>query len=335
MTQFMTALVFFVLVSASLGGVLLALFMPRLSEHTRTRRRNLALGMPTGVDHRADERAPGGARQVRRSVEDALRDMEQKGQRRKRWGMRTSLADRLQEAGLNWSPTTHYMICLSISLCVGAVLWFGLGAGAVISVGVGVVVGLWVPHIYIGRQIKRRRQAFTTAFPDAVDIIVRGVRSGIPLSDCLHIVATEAQPPVSTEFRTTVDDLAIGLPVEETVQRMAERVRLEEARYFSIVITIQSRTGGNLSEALANLSVVLRDRAKMRGRIRAMSSEARTSAAIIGSLPPLVCFLVFLTSPDYVGLLFSTVAGNVVLAASAVWMLFGIGIMRQMINFDF
>lgn len=333
MTQVMTAFAFFVLVTVGLGGVLLALFMPHLSDHARLRRRNLALGMSGGVEHRGDDRTAGSTRQMRRSVEDALRDMEQAGQRRPRWHL--SPAARLQEAGLNWSPLTHHAICLAIALCVGAALWAGLGAGVVISIGVGVCAGLWLPNLYVGREIKRRRLAFTTAFPDAVDIIVRGVRSGIPLSDCLHIVATEAQPPVSTEFRTTVDDLAIGLAVEEAVQRMAARVRLEEARYFSIVLTIQSRSGGNLSEALANLSVVLRDRAKMRGRIRAMSSEARTSAAIIGALPPLVCFLVFLTSPDYVGLLFSTFAGNMVLAASAVWMLFGIGIMRQMINFDF
>lgn len=335
MTPIITALTLFVLVAASLGGLLLALFLPQLSENPRIRRRILALGATNGSGHPESEKTAGVARQVRRSVEDTLREIEQKGRLRQSWRPRSSLQGRLREADLDVTPTTYFLISAATGLLVVALLVLGLGLGQLASLGLGLVSGLWLPHAYVARRIKQRRKAFTTGFPDAVDIIVRGIRSGIPLSDCLQIVASEAETPVRQEFRATVEDLAMGLAVDDAVQRMSDRVALEEARFFSIVITIQNRTGGNLSEALANLSIVLRDRAKMRARIRAMSSEAKTSAGIIGSLPPVVCFFVFLTSPDYVGLLFSTVAGNAVLVGSGIWMLFGVGIMRQMINFDF
>lgn len=336
MSPAIAALTTFALVAFSIGGLLLVLFLPTLSGDNRMRRRReLALGMGGGTAHQGGTKAGQGQRNTRRSIEDTLREIEQKGKTRSRWRARTSLKGRLREAGLSWSPLFYGGVCLLAGVAVTVALHMGLGTGATASAGFGLALGLWVPHAYVNRQIKQRRKAFTAAFPDAVDIIVRGVRSGIPLTDCLHIVATESPEPVRSEFRSAVEDLTMGLAVDEAVHRMSERVSLEEARFFSIVIAIQSRTGGNLSEALGNLSIVLRDRAKMRGRIRAMSSEAKASAGIIGSLPPLVCFLVYLTSPDYVILLFSTFAGNVVLVASALWMLCGVAIMRQMINFDF
>ena len=341
MTPTLAALSTFMLVTTSIGGLLFALFLPRLLQGNHLRqRRDVALGLRAGTGQSGAGQstagmAGGSGRQMRRSIEDTLRELEQKNKAPGRWRMRTSLKERLRAAGLSWSRATYGSICVVLGLVVAAALALGLGAGAALSAGVGLATGLWVPHAYVTRRIKSRRFAFTTGFPDALDIIVRGVRSGIPIADCMRIVATESEDPVRSEFRTTVEDLTMGLPVDEAVQRMSERVTLEEARFFSIVITIQSRTGGNLSEALANLSVVLRDRAKMRGKIRAMSSEAKASASIIGALPPMVCLLVFLTSPEYVGLLFSTVAGNAVLAGSGLWMLCGIGIMRNMINFDF
>ncbi len=336
MSPALSALTTFAFVAASVGGVLLALFLPTLAGKTHMRqRRELALGMGGGAVQQGGPKAAQGQRHMRRSVEETLRELEKNGQARSRWRSRTTLRGRLREAGLEWSPLVYSGICVVVGLAVTVALSLGLGVAVGASAGFGLALGVWLPHAYIARQIKQRRKAFTAAFPDAVDIVVRGVRSGIPLTDCLHIVATESPDPVRSEFRTAVEDLTMGLAVDDAIHRMSERVALEEARFFSIVITIQSRTGGNLSEALGNLSIVLRDRAKMRGRIRAMSSEAKASAWIIGSLPPVVCVLVFLTSPDYVGLLFSTFAGNVVLAGSALWMLCGIAIMRQMINFDF
>lgn len=336
MTPAVTALITFVLVALSMGGLLLALFMPQIAgAKSMRRRREAALGLRDGAGSAAAGKAGGETRLPRRSVEETMRDLDQKNRAERRGRARTSLTERLRQAGLKWTAGTYRAISLSVGLFVGILVWGGLGFGALPSAGFALAGGLWLPHAYVNSHIKRRQKAFTTAFPDAVDIIVRGVRAGIPVGDCMRIVSTETQEPVRSEFRTTVEDLTMGLAIEAAVQRMSERVKLEEARFFSIVITIQSRTGGNLSEALANLSVVLRDRAKMRRKIRSMSSEAKASAGIIGSLPPIVCLLVFLTSPEYVGLLFSTFVGNLVLAGSGLWMLCGILIMRKMINFDF
>ncbi len=335
MTPALATFVLFVLVATSVGALILAIFLPGVSGHSRLKqRRNLALGLQDSSGHPAGGKGAGSARNVRRSVEETLREIDEKAKAESKGRM--SLSSRLYEAGLShWSRATYAGVSLGTGIAVSAVLWAGFGMGIIASCGFGLAAGLWFPHALIARRIKQRRVAFTAAFPDAVDIIVRGVRSGIPLTDCLRIVATDSAEPVRTEFQTMIEDLTMGLSVEEAVQRMAERVKLEEARFLSIVITIQSKTGGNLSEALGNLSVVLRDRAKMRGKIRAMSSEAKASAVIIGTLPPIVCFLVFLSSPEYVGLLFSTLAGNIVLIASGLWMLCGVAIMRQMINFDF
>jgi tight adherence protein B len=163
----------------------------------------------------------------------------------------------------------------------------------------------------------------------------RGLKAGLPLADCMKIIAAEAQEPVKGEFRAIIEDQAMGMPTDEAVQRMPGRMPVAEASFFAIVITIQSRTGGSLSEALGNLSKVLRERKKMRAKIVAMSSEAKSSAGIIGALPVFVTAAIYITTPDYIGLLFTTSTGNIVLAVSGFWMLMGILVMRKMINFDF
>jgi tight adherence protein B len=187
----------------------------------------------------------------------------------------------------------------------------------------------------VNARRNKRFKGFSAAFPNAVDVIVRGVKAGLPLVDCLRIISTEAQEPVRSEFRTIVEDQTLGMPLDQAVQRLSERIPLAEANFFAIVVGLQSRTGGSLSEALGNLSKVLRERKKMQAKIKAMSSEAKASAGIIGSLPVVVAMLVYLTSPDYIMLLFTTGTGQITLAASLAWMGVGIFIMRQMINFDF
>jgi tight adherence protein B len=182
--------------------------------------------------------------------------------------------------------------------------------------------------------ISRRFKRFAAEFPNAIDVIVRGIKAGMPLIDCLKIVASEAQDPVKTEFKALVDDQALGLPLDEAVQRMPHRVPLSETTFFAIVIAIQSRTGGSLSEALGNLSKVLRERKKMKQKVKAMSGEAKASAMIIGSLPVAVAGLLYVTSPNYIALLFITQTGNLVLAGCGLLMLMGIMVMRKMINFD-
>jgi tight adherence protein B len=241
----------------------------------------------------------------------------------------------MRQGGLAWSRTTYGLVSLGagiLSFLAGLSL---LGGQIMPAAAFGVAGGLLLPHLYVGFRRKRRLNRFTAEFPNAVDVIVRGVKSGLPLVDCLKINAAEAQEPVRSEFKAIVQDQTLGLPLDEAVQRLPERVPLAEANFFAIVIAIQSRTGGSLSEALGNLSKVLRERRKMKAKIKSMSSEAKASAAIIGSLPAIVAGLVYITSPDYISLLFTETVGNVVLVGSGLWMLMGCLVMRKMINFDF
>ena len=195
--------------------------------------------------------------------------------------------------------------------------------------------GFGVPRWLLAFLKKRREAKFLHGFPDAVDVIVRGIKAGLPLLDCLKIIANEAPEPVKGEFRTIVETQTIGMPIGEACAKLYERIPLPEANFFGIVIAIQQKAGGNLSEALGNLSRVLRDRKRMKAKIQAMSMEAKASAAIIGALPIVVMLLVWLTSPGYIDLLWTHPTGRLMLAASGVWMTIGVMVMRKMINFDF
>jgi tight adherence protein B len=209
------------------------------------------------------------------------------------------------------------------------------GAGILASAGVGFAAAFGLPFWILSFLKKRREAKFLAGFPDAVDVIVRGIKSGLPLMDCLKVIANDSQEPVKTEFRAIIESQAVGLPLGEACLKLYERMPVAEANFFGIVISIQQKAGGNLSEALGNLSRVLRDRKKMKAKIQAMSMEAKASGAIIAALPFVVMGLVYLTSPEYITLLFTQKLGNLLLAASAVWMSLGVFVMRKMINFDF
>ena len=170
---------------------------------------------------------------------------------------------------------------------------------------------------------------------DAVDVIVRGIKAGLPLHDCIKMITLEAPEPLKSEFRMIMETQAIGMPLGEACAKLYERTPLPEANFFGIVVAIQQKSGGNLSEALGNLSKVLRDRKKMKAKIQAMSQEAKASAGIIGALPIAVMTLVYLTSPQYISLLFTNSMGHLMLAGSAIWMVIGVLVMKKMINFDF
>jgi tight adherence protein B len=182
--------------------------------------------------------------------------------------------------------------------------------------------------------MKRRIKRFIDEFPNAIDIIVRGIKSGLPLADCLRIISMEAREPLKGEFRAIVEAQTLGLTMGDACQRMTQRMPIQEANFFAIVIQIQQKSGGNLSEALANLSKVLRDRKRMKGKIAAMSMEAKVSAIIIGSLPFVVAAMLSASSPDYLAPLFQSETGHLLLLGSAFWMSCGVIIMRHMINFD-
>ncbi len=322
----------FLLVALSVGGLLFAALQPQLARSARARRR---IGMALGNRVSPAAVQGGDGMRRRRTVEETLKEIEEKQRAMARSRSRKSLQRRLREAGLGWSKLAFWGVCAGTGSALLLTLWVGLGFAMPTASVLAGVSGVLLPHAYLRFRRSRRLKAFTAQFPDAVDVIVRGVKSGMPLGDCIRVVAAEGQEPVRSEFKTVVDDQTLGVPVQEAVQRLADRVALPETNFLSIVITIQSQSGGNLTEALGNLSTVLRERKKMHGKIKAMSAEAKASGGIIGSLPPIVAFLLYLTSPEYISLLFTTTLGNVVLVSSGLWMLIGVLIMHKMINFDF
>jgi tight adherence protein B len=315
-----------------LGG--LSLMLHQAIAETRFRRRRLqtALGVASGRD--PSRRDAQGEKARLRQIETTLREMAEKQQARARREAPNTLASRMKQAGLDWSRGRY----VAVSILAGAVgVLFAVGAAGLPvlpALGFGVAFGFIGPHLFVGMKRGRRTRAFMGEMPDALDVIVRGVRSGLPLNDCLRMIAAEGREPLRTEFRQFVEDLAVGLTVEDAGARMFERVPLLEVKLLGIILNIQSRAGGNLSEAIGNLSRVLRDRRKMKGKIKAMATEATASAAIIGSLPIIVTGLLYATAPDYVGLLFTTTMGNIALAGGGTWMLIGVLVMRGMINFE-
>ncbi|MBB4197274.1 pilus assembly protein [Rhodoblastus sphagnicola] len=275
-----------------------------------------------------------GERQVdsvarRKQVADSLKELEQRNVKKKR----RSLEVRIAQAGLSMSKQ-GYLIASGIAGGITALMIFVLSGNPIFG-GAGLVIGaLGLPSMWLSFMTKRRLKKFTLEFPSAVDVIIRGVRAGLPLGDCLRIIASEAAEPVRGEFRQIVEAQTLGMSVAEAVERMPERIPTAEANFFAIVITIQQKAGGNLGEALSNLSKVLRERKKMADKVRAMSSEARASAYIIASLPIAVALLVYITSPAYIEQLWLKETGRVVLFACFCSMAFGSFVMNKMISFD-
>jgi tight adherence protein B len=317
----------------SIGGVAVVVLYPGLFGRSRGEKRLEAIGnikRKAAADRIAAEEG-----RRRRSVEETLKELEEAQKEKARKSQKPALMARMRQAGLSWSKRTYYLICVATMFGAMAVCYVLMGLGPIPSVGFGLSGGVLLPHFFVNFMRKRRLAKFTSEFPNAVDVIVRGVKAGLPLIDCIRVISNEAAEPVKSEFQEIVEDQTLGMPLAEAVNRLPERIPLAEANFFAIVVAIQARSGGSLSEALSNLSKVLRDRKKMGAKIKAMSAEAKSSAGIIGSLPIVVGVLVYFTSPDYILLLFQTTVGNIVLAISAMWMFMGIMVMRKMINFDF
>ncbi len=270
----------------------------------------------------------------RKSVQDSLKEMEDKQKAKSASQSAPSLAMRIQQAGLSWSRQTFIIISVVLGAAGFAIPYF-LNAPLYAAAGLAVAGALGMPLWIVNFLRKRRFKKFLKEFPNSVDIIVRGIKAGLPLNDCMRIIAAEAAEPVRSEFRQIHEQQALGMAMGDAVARLPDRVPVPEANFFAIVIAIQQRAGGNLAEALGNLSKVLRERARLVGKVKALSAEAKASAYIIGSLPLIVMFLVYLTSPDYIMLLFTTQIGNLILLVAGVWASMGVLIMRRMINFDF
>jgi tight adherence protein B len=225
-----------------------------------------------------------------------------------------------------------------VSLVIGVVIGAGCFVGGLniwISLGLGFGGGLGLPRWVVGFLAKRRAAKFVAAFPDATDIIVRGIKSGLPLHDCLKIIGKEAPEPLGAEFRRLVENIGMGMGVEQALDKLYERMPIPELRFFTIVLAVQQKAGGNLAEALQNLSTVLRARKMMREKIKALSGEAVASAMIIGAMPPGVIMLISITTPSYMATMFTDQRGQLMLMVGAFWMAIGIFVMRRMINFKF
>jgi len=321
----MQAIALFFLAAVAVGGVAWVFLYPILSGEKKAEQRmaNVAKSEPVNVSRRQPKSR-------REAIEIALKEFEQRHKKSKG----VPLAARISQAGLTWSKRQFFLISAGIAV-VMFLLGILTGAGLLVGATLAFTGAFGIPRWLLSYLKKRRESKFLNSFPDAIDIIVRGAKAGLPLLDCLKIISLEAQEPVRSEFRTIVETQAVGLPLGDACGKLYERMPLAEANFFGIVVTIQQKAGGNLSEALGNLSRVLRDRKKMKAKIQAMSQEAKTSAAIISALPIAVMTLVYLTSPNYISLLWTEPLGRVMLGASACWMFMGVMVMKKMINFDF
>lgn len=272
------------------------------------------------------------AQKRRQSVQASLKELEESNKARD--PNKLGLKENIRQAGMSVTIPQFYIFSVIFGVVFSVVI-FVLSGNAMVA-GAALVIGiLGIPRWFVGFKKKRRMNAFLEEFPNAVDVITRGIKAGLPLNDCLGIIASEAKDPVKTEFKRVLETQQMGVPMTEAILKLHRNVPLTEANFFGIVISIQQSAGGNLSEALANLSKVLRDRKKMKAKIVAMSSEAKASAMIIGALPVIVTLLIYITTPAYISLLFTHQTGNLILLGSAIWMGIGIMVMKAMINFDF
>ncbi len=243
------------------------------------------------------------------------------------------LRKRIEQTGKNITLAKYGMISLGLAATV-IVLMMVRGAPFFLAFFVGLFVGVGVPHFVVGKMITRRVNKFNSNFPDAIELMVRGLRSGLPISETLGVVAAEIGGPVGIEFRAVSDKMKIGRTMEAALQETADRLGTPEFQFFVITLAIQRETGGNLAETLSNLADVLRKRAQMKLKIRAMSSESKASAYIVGSLPFVVFTLVWMINPDYMGNFFSDQRLTVAGLGGLLWMGIGVFIMAKMVNFE-
>ncbi|MFY9953607.1 type II secretion system F family protein [Bradyrhizobium sp.] len=314
------------LAASAIGGVAWVFLFPLISGERKAENRRATVAKSEPVARNADKNL----RSRREQVEGTLRDLEARRLKEKK----IPLSVRLTQAGLNWS-TRKFMV---VSAVLAAMFFAGAmfaGGGLVGAAGLAFAAGFGLPRWALSFLKKRREKAFLKALPDAVDVIVRGIKAGLPLFESIKVVAADAPEPLRSEFLAIIETQAIGMPLSDACARLFERMPVPEANFFGIVVAIQQKSGGNLSEALGNLSKVLRDRKKMAEKIQAMSMEAKASAAIIGALPPIVMILVYLTTPDYIALLWTHPTGQLMLVGCVIWMSTGIFVMKKMINFDF
>ncbi|MEL8055280.1 MAG: type II secretion system F family protein [Pseudomonadota bacterium] len=289
----------------------------------------------------------------RKQTQQMLKKLREQDEERRKSLNVDGMDAKLRQAGLELSAQNFYVICAVMAMVFAGLAYISGAAGPpkllgyelkeivgeqparMITVAAAALAGgIGLPNWIIGFMAKGRNKKLMSQFADGIDVIVRGVKSGLPLTECLRIIAKESPAPLGPEFAILTDNLQMGMTTDRALQQFYKRVPLPEVNFFVIVLSIQAKAGGNLSEALGNLSLVIRSRKMMREKIKALSSEAKASAYIIGALPFAVTFMVYLTTPGYIMELFIKPAGHAVLFAAFCLMTTGILVMRKMINFD-
>lgn len=319
-----------VLVAVALAAIVFALIEPYLSGAKKAEKR-----ISSVTESRAKKIAVRNANDVaasrRKAVADTLKDIENKQKATEKLSLRI----RLQRAGIDATPKGFY-VASAVTGVVSAALSFLAFPTAPIAAPIAGFVGAFgIPRWYLTHATKSRQIKFLKEFANAIDVIVRGVKSGLPLNECLQIISRESPEPIASEFKEVVDQQRLGVSLFDALERLCQRMPVPEMRFLTIVIGIQAQTGGNLSEALGNLSGVLRDRIRMRMKVKALSAEATASAFVLGSLPPGVMTMIYLSSPKYIMPLFTTKTGNMFIVGGLAWMACGIFMMRKMINFKY
>lgn len=323
----MTNLLLVILVMVMVGAAGFALVPSALGNKRADLRRKAFQGDMRANRQEADASRTREAR--RKNVQQALKSQSDELNQKKR----LSIADMLFQAGM----TTTRSVYIRNSVIFGAGLFLVLLIAqvpfyfAIIIAGGG---GYVLPRMYVMRKRKKYQDRFLDELPNAIEAIVRGVKTGLPLNDSMRVIAKDTKEPIKSEFGRVLDQQAFGFSMTEAVNVLLDRVPLPEVNFFVVVISVQQQSGGNLSEALGNLARVLRNRKKMKQKVKAMSSEAKASAGIIGSLPIVVAVLVSLVSPSYLAPLFTTPIGQLCLGVGVLMMAAGVFVMHRMVQFE-
>ncbi len=320
------------LAALAVGALVVAIFLPQINGQADISKRVATVAVGTDAKKASIRERLSEDKNTKRRVQiqESLIKLEEKHKKQKK---KPSLRIMIKRAGLDLSIQGFWIF----SAITGVIVAFGIllaGVPLIVAIAGGVAGTLGLPRWFIGYLTKRRQENFLDGFADAIDVMVRGLKAGLPITDAMKVIATEMAAPVGPEFLEVVEGQRVGITVDQGVERMVDRMPLSEVNFLAIVMSIQKSTGGNLAEALDNLSHVLRDRKKMKAKIQAVSQEAKASAMIIGSLPFVICGGMMILNPEYLNPMFETQTGHIMIAGSGLWMFTGVMVMRKMINFN-